>query len=93
LPPLTEKDEDDILEFGLKKGIDMISVSWVRKASDIEAVRDLLGPRGAHVKVIAKIENEEGMENYDQILAVSDGVMIARQYLGLELSSEKVFIA
>ena len=82
MPPLTEKDEDDICDFGLKKGIDMISVSWVRKASDIEAVRDLVGPRGAHLKIIAKIENEEGMVNYSEILAACDGVMIARQYIG-----------
>jgi len=63
LPLLTEKDEDDICDFGLKKGIDMLSISWTRKASDLEAVRDLLGPRGAHIKIIAKIENEEGMNN------------------------------
>jgi pyruvate kinase len=57
LPTLTEKDEDDIVNFGLKKGIDMIAASFVRKAEDIDAIRDLLGPKGAHVKIIAKIEN------------------------------------
>lgn len=93
LPPLTEKDEDDILDFGLKKGIDMISVSWTRKASDIDYVRDLVGPRGAHIKIIAKIECKQGMENYHEILKVADGIIIARQYIGLELPSEKVFIA
>ena len=93
LPPLTEKDEDDICDFGLKKGIDMLSISWTRKASDLETVRDLLGPRGAHIKIIAKIENEEGMNNIAEILEASDGIMIARQFLGQELSPEKVFIA
>lgn len=57
LPTLTEKDEDDIVDFGLKKGIDIIAASFVRKASDIDYIRDVLGPRGSHVKIIAKIEN------------------------------------
>lgn len=57
LPTLTEKDEDDIVEFGLKKGIDLIAASFVRKASDIDYIRDVLGPRGSHVKIISKIEN------------------------------------
>ena len=57
LPILTEKDEDDIVDFGLKKGIDLIAASFVRKATDIELIRDVLGPRGSHVKIIAKIEN------------------------------------
>lgn len=68
LPILTEKDEDDIVEFGLKKGIDLIAASFVRKAADIETIRDVLGPRGSHVKIIAKIENQEGLQNYDEIL-------------------------
>lgn len=63
-PTLTEQDESDILDFGLKKGIDMIAVSFTRKASDIENVRDLVGPRGAHIKLIAKIENTEGLQNF-----------------------------
>ena len=57
MPTLTVQDEDDIVDFGLKKGIDLIAASFVRKASDIEYIRDVLGPRGAHVKIIAKIEN------------------------------------
>ena len=93
LPPLTEKDEEDILDFGLKKGINMISVSWTRKASDIEYVRELIGPRGAHIKIFAKIECEEGISNYRGILKAADGIMIARKYIGQELSSEKVFIS
>lgn len=68
LPSLTEKDESDILDFGLKKGIDMIAISFVRKAEDVENLRDLIGPRGAHVKIIAKIENAEGLENFQEIV-------------------------
>ncbi len=93
LPTLTEKDEDDIVEFGLKKGIDLIAASFVRKASDIDYIRDVLGPRGAHVKIIAKIENQEGLHNYDEILSAADGIMVARGDLGMEIPPEKVFIA
>ncbi len=57
LPTLTEKDESDLTEFGLKQGIDMIAASFVRKQDDVEYIRDLLGPRGSHIKIIAKIEN------------------------------------
>jgi len=93
LPTITEKDEEDILEFGLKKGIDMIAASFIRKASDIEYIRDLLGPKGSHVKIVAKIENQEGLENYEEILKVTDGIMVARGDLGMEIPVEKVFIA
>ena len=57
LPVLTESDEYDILNFALKKGIDIIAASFIQKAQDIEFIRDLLGVRGAHIKIIAKIEN------------------------------------
>jgi pyruvate kinase len=58
LPTINDKDEADIVEFGLKHGVDMISVSFVRSANCIETVRDVLGARGAHVKIIAKIQNQ-----------------------------------
>lgn len=67
-PSLTEKDESDIIDFGMKKGIDMVAMSFVRKPDDIDYLRDLLGPRGAHIKIIAKIENAEGLQNYEDIL-------------------------
>jgi pyruvate kinase len=93
LPTLTEKDEDDLVNFGLAEGIDIVAASFVRKASDVECIREVLGPRGTHIKIISKIENHEGLENYDDILHVSDGIMVARGDLGMEIPMEKVFIA
>ena len=93
LPTLTEKDEDDIIDFGIKKGVDFIAASFVRKASDVENIRDVLGPKGAHIRIISKIENHEGLINYDEILEASDGIMVARGDLGMEIAPEKVFIA
>ena len=68
LPTLTEKDEEDLLEFGMKQGIDFVAASFVRKAKDVDYIRDILGPQGVHIKIISKIENHEGLHNYDEIL-------------------------
>lgn len=92
LPTLTSQDEEDI-EFGVKQGIDFVAASFVRKGTDVKYIREILGPRGAHVKIISKIENHEGLYNYDEILAESDGIMVARGDLGMEIPPEKVFIA
>jgi len=93
LPTITEKDEEDIVDFALKKGCDYIALSFVRKASDIEECRDLLGPKGSRIKIIAKIENQEGLHNYDEILKATDCIMIARGDLGMEIPPQKVFVA
>ena len=93
LPILQEKDENDLVNFGLKEGVDLIAASFVREANDIETIRDVLGPRGDHIKIIAKIENHQGIENYEEILDIADGIMVARGDLGMELPIEKVFIA
>jgi len=93
LPTLTEKDEDDLVDFGIKQNVDFIAASFVRKPSDIDYIRDVLGPKGSHIKIISKIENQEGLENYDEILKVTDGIMVARGDLGMEIPPEKVFIA
>merc|ERR1712166_1662357 len=87
LPTLTPRDEKDLTEFGIKHNVDFIAASFVRKASDIDYIKDVLGPAGS------KIENQEGLHNYDAILAASDGIMVARGDLGMEIPPEKVFIA
>ena len=80
MPILTEKDELDINEFAIKNGLDMVAISLVRSAENIETVRDLLrqDPNGERIKIIAKIENLEGLNNYEEILAAADGIMIMR---------------
>lgn len=93
LPTLSESDEEDLIEFGLKEGIDFVAASFIRKSEDIEYIRDVLGPKGSHIKIISKIENYEGLENYEEILQSSDGIMVARGDLGMELPIQKVFIA
>jgi pyruvate kinase len=87
LPSLTEKDLAD-LHFGLNAGVDLIALSFVRTADDVQELRDRLG--GRPVSIVAKIEKPEGWENIESILDVTDGVMVARGDLGVETSLEKV---
>ncbi|MEK5268211.1 pyruvate kinase [Weizmannia sp. FSL W8-0401] len=90
LPGITEKDVSDIL-FGLEQGIDFIAASFVRRPSDVLEIRQLLEEHDAlHVKIFPKIENQEGVDNIDEILAVSDGLMVARGDLGVEIPTEAV---
>lgn len=82
LPTITEKDRDDLVNFGLRYGVDMIAASFVRKASDITTIRECLGPAGRAIRIIAKIENQEGLHNYDEIVKAADGIMVARGVSG-----------
>ena len=93
LPTLTEKDISDIVNWGIPNDIDFIAASFVRKASDVHKIREVLGEAGKGIKIICKIENQEGMENYDEILEATDAIMVARGDLGMEIPPEKVFLA
>lgn len=90
LPGITEKDAADI-RFGIDQGIDFIAASFVRKASDVMEIREILEERNAtHIQIISKIENQEGVDNLSEILEVSDGLMVARGDLGVEIPAEEV---
>ena len=90
LPGLTDKDRSDI-EFGIKNGITFIAASFVRRTSDVLEIKDILEKNDAlHIQIIPKIENQEGVDNLDDIIAVSDGLMVARGDLGVEIPVEEV---
>ncbi|TFD92496.1 pyruvate kinase [Jeotgalibacillus sp. R-1-5s-1] len=90
LPGITEKDANDIL-FGVEQGVDFIAASFVRRASDVLEIRELLEKNNAaSINIIPKIENQEGVDNIDEILEVSDGLMVARGDLGVEIPAEEV---
>ena len=90
LPALTPKDISDI-EFGITQDIDFIAASFVRKASDVLAIREVLENNNAtDIKIISKIENQEGVDNLEEILQVSDGLMVARGDLGVEIPTEEM---
>ncbi|AZB43908.1 pyruvate kinase [Bacillus sp. FJAT-42376] len=90
LPGITEKDAKDIV-FGIEQGVDFIAASFVRRASDVLEIRELLEEHKAtDIQIIPKIENQEGVDNIDEILEVSDGLMVARGDLGVEIPAEEV---
>lgn len=90
LPSLTEKDKED-LRFAVEQDFDFVAASFVRKASDVEDIRACLKEYGGeHIRIISKIENSEGVENLDEIIAASDGLMVARGDLGVEIPAYEV---
>lgn len=92
LPAMSEKDLNDI-EFGIKQGVDFIAASFIRKASDVLAIRRILEEHNSDIHIISKIENQEGVDNLEEILKVSDGLMVARGDLGVEIPVEEVPLA
>jgi pyruvate kinase len=85
----TEKDYRDLL-FGIRHGVDLVSLSYIQKAADIEGAKGILKKESADIPVIAKIERKEALENIDEIISASDGIMVARGDLGLETPIEKI---
>ena len=90
MPYISEQDKKDIL-FGIEKDVDFIAASFVRRAEDVIALRKLLDYYGGHdIRIIAKIENIEGVNNFDEILREADGIMVARGDMGVEVDFEKL---
>lgn len=91
-PSLTEKDYEDLM-FGIKNNVDWVALSFVRKAEDVKHLKDIIAKNGSQTRVIAKIEKPEALKNIDEIIEVSDALMVARGDLGVEIPSEEVPIA
>lgn len=89
LPPLSEQDVKDVL-FAAEGGMDFIAASFIQRAADVLTIRKLLEEAGSDIHIISKIENAEGVKNIDEIIKVSDGIMVARGDLGVEIPTEEV---
>ena len=87
LPAITQKDEKDIL-FGISHDVDFIALSFVREVEDIRQLKQLMGNKVGKIKIIAKIEDQEGVRNLEEIIRESDGIMVARGDLGVEINLE-----
>ncbi|WP_299726976.1 pyruvate kinase PykF [uncultured Endozoicomonas sp.] len=93
LPALSEKDKADLV-FGCEQAVDFIAASFIRKASDVLEIRELLAANGgSDIQIISKIENQEGVDNFDEILEISDAIMVARGDLGVEIPVDQVIFA
>ena len=89
LPPISEQDEQDII-FGIEQDMDFVAASFIQRAEDVNAIHKLVKAHGGHMEVISKIENLEGVKNIDAIIEASDGIMVARGDLGVEIPAEDV---
>jgi len=92
LPTITEKDRHDLIDWGVKN-VDFIAASFVRKGSDVDYIRSVLGDFASKVSIVSKVENMEGLDNFNDIVEKSDAVMVARGDLGMEIRMEQIFLA
>ena len=89
MPYMSQRDREDIL-FGIRQGFDFIAASFVRSAADVRAIRHILDKNHSKIRIIAKIENQEGVSNLVDILSVADGIMVARGDMGVEIDFTEI---
>ena len=89
MPYMSQQDREDIL-FGAEQGFDFVAASFVRSAADIRELRALLDSVGSSIRIIAKIENQEGVSNLAEILDAADGIMVARGDMGVEIDFTEI---
>ena len=83
----------ELYSYAINNDFDYVCASYAMRAKDIQSIRDCLGPQGAHINIIAKIESLEALHNFEELLGASDAIMICRIDIGLELPPEKLMLA